>query len=100
MTIDDDIDQNNKMKELKLVTLIEKKDYYNNSDDWIIDLDVFCYMIWNWDFFIVVKHKLSMALDIQHNLYIWVCSQWSQRALWALCMNAHNDCREHCNHSR
>ena len=47
-----------------------------------------------------VKHKLSMALDIQHNLYIWVCSQWLQRVLWASCMNACNDCREHCNHPR
>ena len=33
MTIDDDVDQDNKMKELELVTLIEKKDCHDNSND-------------------------------------------------------------------
>ena len=34
ITIDNDMNQdNNKIKELKLITLIEKKDYYNDSDN-------------------------------------------------------------------
>ena len=34
MTINNDMNQdNNKIKELKSVTLIEKKDYYNDSDN-------------------------------------------------------------------
>ena len=33
MIIDDDADQDNKIKKLKLVTLIEKKDSYNDSDN-------------------------------------------------------------------
>ena len=33
MTINDDVDQDNKIEELELITLIEKKDYYNNSNN-------------------------------------------------------------------
>ena len=47
------------MKELEPVTLIEKKDCHNDSDNWIIDSDVFCHMTWDWDFFIVYKLKKS-----------------------------------------
>ena len=60
ITIDNNVNQdNNKMKELKLIILIEKKDYHDDSDDWIIDSGVFCHMTWNWDFFIVYKLKKS-----------------------------------------
>ena len=60
MTIDNNVNQdNNKIKELELITLIEKKDHYNNSNNWIIDSDVFCYMTWNQDFFVVYKLKKS-----------------------------------------
>ena len=47
------------MKESESVILIKKKDYHDNSNNWIIDLDVFCYITWNQDFFIVYKLKKS-----------------------------------------
>ena len=44
MTINDNIDQDNEMEELEPVTLIEKKDHHDNSDNWIIDSSAFCHM--------------------------------------------------------
>ena len=59
MTINDNIDQDNKMEELEPVTLIEKKDHHDNSNNWIIDSDASHHMTWNQDFFIVYKLKKS-----------------------------------------
>ena len=33
MTINNNVDQDNKIKELEPVTLIEKKDYHDNNDN-------------------------------------------------------------------
>ena len=65
MTIDNDMNQdNNKIKESEPVIMIEKKDYHDNSDDWIIDSDVSHHMTWNQDFFIVYKLKKSWIIII------------------------------------
>ena len=55
MTIDSDVNQDNKIKDLKLVTTIEKKDSHSDSDDWVIDSGASHHMMWNQDFFIVYK---------------------------------------------
>ena len=47
MIINSDIDQDNKMKDLKSVTTIEKKGSHSDSDDWVIDSGVSHHMTWN-----------------------------------------------------
>ena len=65
ITINNNVNQdNNEIKESELVILIEKKDYYDNSDDWIIDFNVSHHMTWNQDFFIVYKLKKSWVTII------------------------------------
>ena len=64
MIINSDVNQDNEMKDLKSVTTVEKKDSHSDSDDWVIDSDVFCHMTWNQDFFIVYKQKKSWVTVI------------------------------------
>ena len=55
MIINSDVNQDNEMKDLKSVIIIKKKDSHSDSDDWVINSDVFYYIMWNQDFFIVYK---------------------------------------------
>ena len=64
MTINSDVDQDNEVKDLKPVTIIEKKDSHSDSGDWVIDSGVSCHMMWNQDFFIVYKQKKSWVIII------------------------------------
>ena len=64
MTINSDVDQDNKVKDLKSVTIIEKKGPHSDSGDWVIDSGASHHMMWNQDSFIVYKQKKSWVTII------------------------------------